>query len=508
MAISRRSFLRASSAAMAVSSLSSVFPKQALASPRELDELVAYDALGMAELIKKGELSQTEVVEIIIRRIEALEPILNVITTKTYARARQRASSIPADSTFSGVPILLKDMIDVGGVRRTDGSRLMLTNVPAKNVKYIDAVEAAGMNILGMTNVPEFAQLGLVTNNTAFGQTLNPWDLSKSALGSSGGSAAAVAAGIVPMAHGTDGGGSNRLPASANGVFGMKPSRGRMLSGEVEGGHSRFKTNQAISRTVRDSAALFNETEDKSGAAFEPVGMVAGPSTKRLKVGLALELKGGMPVEKEVRDAILSAASLLEDLGHTVIEIDYPVDRQEYFRAYTNAFLRRFGFIDNMARSLTGLSSAESGLLDPFTASMSGYGASITDEQEAAGLAYLARVPRLFAKVFDRVDIILSPVMPVVSIEADALKPQDSFNSLTREFLENRMGYTAPSNVAGNPAMSVPLNWGAESGLPIGSMFQAATGNDRMLYQLAYELEQAKPWKDRWAPYSVNYIPV
>jgi len=508
MTISRRLFLQAGSAAVCASSLSGAFVNKALASPRHLDEFIGYDALGMAGLIKKGELSQTEVVDIVIRRIEALEPIINIITTKTYERARKKADDISIDSTFAGVPILIKDMIDVGGVRRTDGSRLMLTNVPKKNVKYIDGVEAAGMNILGMTNVPEFAQLGVVTNNTAFGLSRNPWDLSKSTLGSSGGSAAAVAAGIVPMAHGTDGGGSNRLPASANGVFGMKPSRGRMLSGEADGGHNPFKTNQAISRAVRDSAALFNETEDKSGATFKPVGMVTGPSNKRLTVGLALNLKGGMPVDKEVRDAILSTARLVEDLGHTVVEIDYPVHRQEYFRAYTNAFLRRFGFVANMARSLTGLSPAESGLLDPFTASMTSYGASITDEQEAAGQAYLARVPAMFAAVFDRVDIILSPVMPVVSIGADALTPQDSFNSISREFLESRMGYTALTNVAGNPAMSVPLNWGSESGLPIGSMFQAATGNDRMLYELAYELERAQPWKDRWAPYSVKYIPV
>jgi amidase len=508
MTTSRRLFLQASSAALCAGSLPGFFINKALARPRQPDELFEYDALGLAGLIKKGELSQIEVVDLVIRRIEALNPILNLITTKTYARAREKAGHIPVDSTFAGVPILIKDMIDVGGVRRTDGSRLMLTNVPKKNVGYIDGVEAAGMNILAMTNVPEFAQLGLVTNNTTFGMSRNPWDLSKSTLGSSGGSAAAVAAGIVPMAHGTDGGGSNRLPASANGVFGMKPSRGRMLSGEANGGHNQFKTNQALSRTVRDSAALFFATEDKSGVTLKPVGLVRGPSTKRLKVGMALNLTGGMRVEQEVREAIFLTARLLEELGHTIIEIDYPVHRQEYFQAYTNAFLRRFGFIANRAQSLTGSPAAESGLLDPFTASMTSYAASITDAQEAAGQAYLDRVPGMFAAAFERVDIILSPVMPVVSIDADALTPQDTFNSTSREFLESRMGYTAPTNVAGNPAMSVPLSWGAESGLPIGSMFQAATGEDRMLYELAYELEQARPWKNRWAPYSVNYIPV
>ena len=175
----------------------------------------------MAELIKKGELSSVEVVELTIRRIEAVEPIINAITTRTYERALKNAETISKDTTFAGVPILIKDMVDVGGVRRTDGSRMMLSNVPADNVMYIDGVEAAGMNIIGMTNAPEFAQLGIVTNNTAFGSSRNPWDLSKSTLGSSGGSAAAVASGMVPMAHGTDGGGSNRLPACAQGLFGL-----------------------------------------------------------------------------------------------------------------------------------------------------------------------------------------------------------------------------------------------------------------------------------------------
>ena len=277
--ISRRSFL-VSSSAVAVTAAASSFPGSAAFSRiRALDELIDYDALGLAQLIKKKQISASELVEVVIRRIEALEPIINCMTTRTYERARKKAKTIPSDSVFAGVPILIKDMIDVGGVRRTDGSRLWLANVPKENVAYIDGVEAAGLNILGMTNVPEFAGGG-TTNNNLFGETRNPWNLDYSTFVSSGGAAAAAASGVLPLVHGTDGAGSNRLPASITGLLGIKPSSKRMLSGEAGGGHDLTKTNQTMGRTVRDSAALLNHTEDKSGKLYKPVGLVQGPSKK------------------------------------------------------------------------------------------------------------------------------------------------------------------------------------------------------------------------------------
>jgi len=472
------------------------------------DDLVEFDALGLAQLIKKKEISAGELLEVVIRRIEAVEPIINAISTQTFERARANADKISTDSTFAGVPILIKDMIDVGGVRRTDGSRLLLTNVPQKNVAYINGVEASGMNIVGMTNVPEFAQLGIVTNNSAFGKSRNPWDLSKSTLGSSGGAAAAVAAGILPLVHGTDGGGSNRLPASANGVFGMKPSLERMLSGEANGGHSQLKTNQAISRTVRDSAALFNETEDKSGKIFKPVGLVEGPNKRRLRIGFAGNMKGGLKSEAGVMRAMESSTKLLQDLGHEVVLVEMPIDFEEFFKNFNGAFLRRFGVFSDMATGFSGRSAADSGLLDPWTASLIGYGASISEDEERRGLAYLAKVPGMFEALFEKVDILMSPVMPVVSVGSDELRPVDKVNDSHLEFLQQRMQFTASSNVAGIPAMSVPLHWERSSGLPVGTMFQSAIGNDRMLYELAFELEEARPWRSKWAPYSVKHIPI
>lgn len=199
-------------------------------------QLLKYDAIGLAQLIRSGEISVVEVINATITRINALDQEINALTTETFERALTRLDTMPSDTRFQGVPIVLKDLIDLGGVPRTNGSRLNLTNIPEKSVAYVEAIERAGLSILGMTNTPEFAS-GALTDNVAFGVTKNPWDLTRNSGGSSGGSAAAVAAGYVPIAQGTDGGGSNRIPASCCGILGMKASRYRQVSGEADGGH-------------------------------------------------------------------------------------------------------------------------------------------------------------------------------------------------------------------------------------------------------------------------------
>jgi amidase len=467
--ISRRTALATLGKAVSMMGTAALASWPAQARPRTADELIDYDALGLALLIRKGELKPEELIDIVERRIGALDPVINCITTLTLDRARKRATKIDKNSLFAGVPILIKDMIDVGGVRRTDGSRMQLTNVPAKNVAYIDGVESAGLNIIGMTNVPEFAQMGVVTNNTAFGLSRNPWDLTKSTLGSSGGAAAAVASGILPLVHGTDGGGSNRLPASACGIFGMKPSYGRMLVGEADGKHGPFKTNQAMSRTVRDSAALFSATEDKSGKLHKPVGLITGPSTKRLRIGYCIDASGGMKTEATVAKAQMAVVELLKSLGHKVRKVPFPIKPDEFFKHYNGAFLSQFGPLAQSARALTGRNPVESGLLDHFTSTMMEYGQSFTAEQQKEGLKYLATVPARYAAAFNNIDILMSPVMPVVSIPADALRPTDRVNASIVGFMQDRMQFTAATNVARVPAMSVPLSWDDQSGLELSA---------------------------------------
>ena len=499
--VSRRTVLKSCVA------LASAAAIPAIAQKRDFDELIGYDALGLAELLRSRQISQIELVEVFIRRIEVMNPALNFMTNRAYNRARGKAGTIPLNTPFAGVPILMKDMIDIGGLTRTDGSRSMLNNVPEKNVAYVDGVEAAGFNILGQTNVPEFASW-VLTDNEVFGPTRNPWNLEHSVFSSSGGSAVAVAAGIVPIAHGTDGAGSNRLPPSATGIFGMKASRQRMLSGEADGGHDIAKTNQMISRTVRDSAMAFAQTEDASGRVYPRVGFVTGPSDRRLRVGLVVDDGSLIKVAPEVEQAQRKTAGLLISLGHEVEETSWPINAEHMADAYQKFFAGKTGAMKAMVESASGTTVMDSGLLTPLLASNIEASQAFKAEDIAEGAAFLESLVPVFDTVFQQYDILLAPVAPVVAPRLDEGSVHDLWTAEKAAYASGRLKFTSPINFAGVPAMSVPLNWSPTLGIPIGSQFIAARGNDRMLYELAYELELARPWRDIWPPFSIKYIPL
>ncbi len=500
----RRAFLMRSAAATAVLGLK---PVAGLAQTRRMDELIDEDATGLANRLRAREFTQSELVEIIIRRIEVMNPALNFMTNSAFDRARLKADTIPLDAPFAGVPILMKDMIDIGGMPRTDGSRLMLNNVPERSVEYVEAIERAGLNILGQTNVPEMASF-VITNNDVFGATRNPWNPDYSVFSSSGGSAVAVASGVVPMAHGTDGAGSNRLPPSAAGIFGMKPSRRRMLSGEADGGHDIAKTNQMLSRTVRDSALAFSLTEDLAGDPFPPVGFVEGPSPRRLRIGLVIDDGKLISTDPEVADAQRKAALLLESLGHVVEETDWPVDADAMADAYVKFFAGKVGPLKQAVEAASGKPLMEAGLLTPLLASNIEASAAYSAEDIGKGREFLDNLVPLFDGVFQRYDVLLAPVAPVVAPPLYEHTPDELWTDELAQYAAARLKFTSPINFAGCPAMSVPLFWSASLGLPIGSHFIAAEGHDRMLYELAYELESARPWKNIWAPFSLKYVPV
>jgi len=501
---SRRSFLKASAATAAALGLP---PTIGFAQTHRLDELIDEDATGLAKRLRAREFTRAELIETVIRRIEVMNPALNFMTNSAFDRARIKAETIPLDAPFAGVPILMKDMIDIGGLPRTDGSRLKLKNVPRRSVEYVKAVEQAGLNIIGQTNVPEMASF-VITNNDVYGATKNPWNLDYSVFSSSGGSAVAVAAGIVPMAHGTDGAGSNRLPPSATGIFGMKPSRRRMRSGETDGGHDVAKCNQMLSRTVRDSALAFSLTEALSGDAFPPVGYIAGPSNRRLKVGLVIDDGTLISTDPEVSEAQRKAASLLQSLGHKVEEIPWPVDGNAMADAYAKFFGGKLGALKAVVESASGKSVMESGLLTPLLASNVEFSAAIPAEDIAKGRAFLDGLVQVFAELFGQYDVLLTPVAPVVAPPLYEHTPDELWSDDMSRYIAARLKFTSPINFAGCPAMSVPLNWSPTLGIPIGSHFIAAEGNDRLLYELAYELEEARPWRNIWAPFSLKYVPV
>jgi len=464
-------------------------------------ELLPFDGVGLATLIRNREVSARELIEAAIARIDRLDGTLNALTTRTYERALSRAESIPSNAPFAGVPTLLKDLIDLGGVRRSNGSRLNITHVPKNSVAYVEALEQSGLSILGMTNTPEFAS-GALTDNLAFGATLNPWDLARNAGGSSGGSAAAVAAGYVPLAQGTDGGGSNRIPASCCGVLGMKPSRYRQVSGEADGGHYFLRTHQCLSRSVRDSATLLAATENPSNQlGYAPVGLVEGPAKRRLRIAVTVEDSFGAKPDASVQEVLQATIALCTSMGHEVIEVANPVNGHAMFPAAEGIMLAPMPRLLAQVEALTGRRAEDAGILSRATVDMARYGATLPANARDAGLAYFKQLTQDFVAFFQQFDVWLTPTIPV---EAPLLGYLSHDTPFDRALERNRqlLGYTLAANGIGAPAMSVPLFHSATTGLPIGSHFMAAPGEDRMLYELAFELEAAKPWAQRWAPHS------
>ena len=501
--ISRRSLLMAAAGAVGATALPPVFAVQGSVG-KAADELLDYDALGLAHLIRSGQVSQREVLAASIARIEALDGKLNAMTTRTFARALERVDQISPDTVFAGVPTVFKDLIDVGGVRRTSGSLMHLTNVPKTSVEYVKAAERAGLNMLGMTNTPEFASTAL-TDNLAFGATRNPWNLDHSAGGSSGGSGAAVAAGYVPLAHGTDGGGSNRIPAACCGVLGMKASRYRQVSGEPDGGHLFLRTHQSLSRTVRDSAALLAVTENPNNqAGYPPVGLVDGPGKRRLRIAFTAENCFGRQAAAPVREALEKTVQLCTSLGHEVEEVPYPVDGSAMFQAVEGIMLANMPRLLAMVESLTGKRAEDARILTPAMVDIGRYSQTLPADAHKRGISWFERASAEFAGFFTRYDVWLTPTLPMEAPEVGYIGPDTPWN-LAHERNRELMSYTALINGIGAPAMSVPLFHSSATGLPIGSHFVAAPGADRSLYELAFELESAKPWGDRWAPHSAKF---
>ena len=465
-------------------------------------ELLDFDALGLTQLIRAGELRQSEVLDATIERIEALDGSINSVIDQAFERARAAADLVDRDAPFAGVPTFVKDLIDVAGMRRSEGSQLQMGNISQASPDYITAMENAGLIIAGKTNTPEFASLP-VTDNAVFGKTLNPWNLSYSPGGSSGGSAAAVAAGYTPIAHGTDGGGSNRIPASACGLFGMKASRGRQASGELDGSQPVFKTHHAISRTVRDSAALFAATEIQDGGPYEPVGLVTTPVSNRLRVAVSAADVFGTGPESQAQRALESTIALLVNLGHDVIEVANPVDGHDFYQAYSDLFLSRTVGMIAAIEAQAGAPIEETGLLTPLTIGLMRQSDELAPDAAERGEAYLRKVSQDIDTLFTQADVWLTLVHPFDAIGADEFDPTDDFDAGKSErYLSN----AAVANMTGAPSMSVPLYFDSPTGVPIGSMFTAAPGADGLLYELAFALEQARPWASNWAPHSAMFI--
>ncbi|OHD72457.1 MAG: amidase [Spirochaetes bacterium RBG_16_49_21] len=467
------------------------------------DEVKNHDATSLAHLVRTKEVKPLELVEAAIERIEKLNPTLNAVVTTMYDQARDVAGSKIPEGPFSGVPFLLKDMIaSYAGVRLSFGSRLLKNYVPDYDSELVRRYKKAGLIIIGKTNTPEFGILP-TTEPELFGPTKNPWSTNCSTGGSSGGSAAAVAAGIVPMAHGNDGGGSIRIPASICGVFGLKPTRARNTLapdlGDIMGG---LVSEHALTRTVRDSAALLDATAgcvlgDPYWAPpiVRPFREEAGIDPGRLRIAFTTDTMTGVPVHDDCVNAVKDAALLCQKLGHVLEEAAPVVDGIALARAFVVKWAA------GVAAIIKAL-GARQDQVEPLTWGMYELGRSNDAADYLNAEQTLQHAARDIAAFFLKYDILLTPTLaqPPVQLGSFDSTPDNPLNGF--RLAGEIAAFTPLYNATGQPAMSVPLYWNA-GGLPIGTHFIGRFGDEATLFRLASQLEETRPWKNRRPPVSV-----
>jgi amidase len=467
-------------------------------------EYVDFDAVGLAELVAKGEVSPAELQAAAREAAQVVNPQINAIVETWPADDEPSPGSTP----LAGVPFLIKDIgVSMAGRRTELGSRLAAGNVARADSSLMLRFRRAGLVTFGRTATPEMAY-SITTEPVLYGATRNPWDLERSAGGSSGGAAAAVAAGVVSLAHGTDAAGSLRIPAACNGLFGLKPTRGRVSMGpDFDELFNGLAVHGSVSRTVRDSAALLDQIRGPEPGdpyfAQQPPRPYAEEVARHpgsLRIGVLTQAWGGRRTTTPVSDALSRTVRLLESLGHRVEEVtvDLGVGWEEFVLA--NARL----FAANLAASVDELADAfdrpvDSSTLEPVTLAGYHYGQRVGGAEFVTALTIRNRVARSLAQYFDVHDMLLTPTLPELPVSlgtyADGAEALDGLGWIRRVL--DRSPFTMPFNTAGTPAMSVPVTADAETGLPIGMQFAAGYGREGRLYRLAGQLEQASPWSGR-----------
>ena len=473
---------------------------------KEPDALASLDATAQAERIRRKEITALELVDAAIARIERINPKINAVIATAYDQARAQARGVLPDAPFAGVPYLLKDLITSwSGVPMASGTSFMRGFVPDHDSELVRRLKQAGFIILGKTNVPELGQLP-TTEPRMFGPTLNPWDTGRTAGGSSGGSAAAVACGMVPAAHGNDGGGSIRMPASCCGLFGLKPTRARTPMGPDFGDiMSGLVVEHAITRSVRDSAAILDATSgpDKGDpySAPQPARPFleeVGADPGRLRIAYCTTTAKGLQAHPDCVAAVEDAAKLCADLGHDVVEKAPALNPKLIGRPlFIVSSAGCAATMEGMAQ-LTGRTLTQD-QFEPITWALYETGCKQTAWSYLLAQNSLNQVARGLARFFDDFDVWLTPTLgePPVPLGTFESPPDDPLQGLFR--CGPFMPFTAICNVTGQPAMSVPLFWN-EEGLPIGTQFISRFGDEATLFRLAAQLEEAKPWAGRRPP--------
>lgn len=500
MTVSRRQLLQYGAALGAVSVLGSTG-----ASASALSQFRSLDATAMADLVRRGEVSPLELLDLAIGRTEEVNPQVNAVVLKHYELARQAVATGLPDGPLKGVPFLLKDLgVALKGTVTTEGSRLFKGQAFSYDSTLVERYKKAGLAIFGKTNSPEFGS-SPSTESQLFGDTRNPWNLQHSAGGSSGGAAAAVAAGIIPVAHASDGGGSIRIPSSACGLFGLKPTRGRVPMGpgvyETRAGCSAM---HVVSRSVRDSALLLDVSQGEAPGDPYAAPARVRPYTEeltrepgKLRVALMTTPIIPVPVDPQCIAAAEKAARLCESLGHRVEIASPELDVEPLYNA--------FGMVGNVLvankvskREQVLGRAASTEELEKINWVNRRAGDKVSAIEYSRARNALHQASRRLAEFMQNYDVVLSPTMAL-------LPPKLGVLTLNQEFESFMMAAAAASaftglyNMTGQPAMSVPLHW-SNTGLPVGVQFTGRFGDEATLFRLAAQLEQAAPWFDKTPP--------
>lgn len=491
MGLTRRNLLEKGAAAAALATLANACARPDM---KAASDLASLDAVETAARIRAGEISATEAVEAAIARAEALEPLINAIAFKRFDRARENAPL--ATGPWAGVPTFVKDLDDVVGEPSGFGSRAFPGYKGKQQTPLIDAYLSLGVVSLGKSTTPEFG-LTATTEPLSTGETRNPWNTDYSTGGSSGGAAALVAAGVVPVAHASDGGGSIRIPAACCGNVGLKVSKRRYPDARDDPvGPIGLSVHGVQSRTVRDTAAVIAAMETPPEASgLPPTGLVTGPSSRRLRIAMFTRGASGRPVDAEVVAAAEAAARLCEDLGHGVEPIEIPFDQDVedafllYWAAMAHAIVTTWESVTKFKRNDLAFEPLTLGLVEHF---------ETRRDKLPDAIARLEAARPQYDAMFAAADVLLSPVLAAPPVKLGWLDVRVDFPEALDRLL-NYAQFTGLYNVVGAPAISLPLA-SSQGGLPIGVMFGAKVGDEKTLLELSYEIEQAAPWSGRKPP--------
>ncbi len=458
------------------------------------------DALGLAEQVRRGRVSAAELLEEAIRRTELVNPRINAVTSQYYELARRAIEKGLPSGPFTGVPFLLKDLnVTLAGTVTTHGSRLHRDEVAQSSSLLVERYQNAGLVIFGKTNTPEYG-LALTTENRFLGDCLNPWNPAYSTGGSSGGAAAAVAAGIVPLAHATDGGGSTRVPANHCGVFGFKPTRGMTpgASGPA------MSIGHVVSRSVRDSAAMLDASAGYEPGAPFGFGLLprdgsflaaAERSPAPLKVALNLTVPD-VEIHPDCRRTVMDTARLLEQLGHRVEEAAPELDYDRLNQVQNILMATGVATTLRQREQARGRPIAPPEI-EPMTAAIREGARHWTQYDYVSALEWMHGLGRAMGAFMSRYDVILQPVTatPAPPLGTITYREGDDLETYTRRF-KRVSAFTHLYNMSGQPSMSLPLGM-SHDGLPIGVMLSARVGDDARLFSLAGQIEAAAPWTTR-----------